>query len=208
MVPIALANALLLGMVVGGFLDGRNVVALYWMESIWLGAICVLRMAKAEQKGLAESIARALVGGVVVTVAWLWLGSGLASSIQLLERRSATATVTETDRVVELMRFSIEGGGWLGLAGLAVCRAVDTGTRYRREKSFRDATPDQVMIELIKHLGAIYLLCMFTLWVLLPILAIHGSYARVGLAAGLVLARLGIEFFARPRRANVEPGKV
>ena len=143
-----------LGFVFAGVWDGRDVVALFWMESLFVFLFSLIRLALTTGESSAMRVGRASATGVFLVFVWFWLGDHLSADIVAAPARDPISNT------LGLLRFFLDRSGTLAIAALFAVYGIEFAAR-RRQKAYRDASADEIGKDMWKRILPLYFVPLF-----------------------------------------------
>jgi len=187
MTLILLGLLLPLGFVFAGVWDGRDVIVIFWIETMFVFFFTVVRLALAAGESAAMRIGRACVTGVFLIFVWFWLGDHLSSDILAPPSRDPISNA------LRLLRFSLDRSGSYAFAALFLIYGIDIVVRRSRNKAYRDASADEIGKDMWKRILPLYFVPLFGSAPHALGNHFKATTAAVMLAIGLALFRIVFE---------------
>jgi len=146
-----------LGFIFAGVWDGRDVVVIFWIESMIVFFFSVVRLSLVRSESYGTRFGRVCVNGILLTLVWIWLGDQLSADILQKSSRSAISI----NNVLALIEFLLNRSGSLAIFVLIAMHAFEVIFRRKRSKEYREASADHVGKDMWKRILPLYFVPLF-----------------------------------------------
>jgi hypothetical protein len=196
MIGIVLSHLLPLGFIFAGLWDGRDVIVIFWIESLIIFFYAMVRLAlNPDDKFFGDNFFAACLWGAILLFIWLVLGSVLSSALGIYSR-DQSASFYEARA---LLNYSYERNGWVAVLALLVVHGIEEMKCYRRTRGYR-TIPAKISVAACKQFLTLFVFTYMGSFV--AVMFFKSRFLPMVVAVILVALRIAMDFwFVSPEPA-------
>lgn len=188
MMAIVLSHLLPLGFVFAGLWDGRDLLVIFWIESLIIFFYAMLRLTMKIDWSTWEDFVSTAIWIAILVYAWAGFGSVFRQQLRIAEGPSTFMW----GEVLTLLNYSLVRNGWMVVLVLFAAHGFEEARRYRLTKGYR-TIPKDIGWATVKHLFSLFLFMIAGGF--LASLAGSSKAMSIVIAVLLVVIRIIVEFW-------------